>query len=94
MHLSKLTPEIFNHLYRDITEFRTTFDLPVAQPSTLDDKADTLHTSLIIEELTELAEAPDKTERADAIVDSVYVLMGALCTLAKTRLKTTYQSTT
>ncbi|QIA63376.1 SAM-dependent methyltransferase [Vibrio astriarenae] len=87
MHLSKLTPEIFNHLYRDITEFRTTFDLPVAQPSTLDDKADTLHTSLIIEELTELAEAPDKTERADAIVDSVYVLMGRLVHLGQDKIE-------
>ncbi|MDN2481065.1 nucleoside triphosphate pyrophosphohydrolase family protein [Vibrio agarivorans] len=87
MHLSKLTPEIFAHLYRDITEFRTTFDLPVAQPNTLDEKADTLHTSLIIEELTELAEAPDKTERADAIVDSVYVLMGRLVHLGQDKIE-------
>ncbi|MDR9828919.1 nucleoside triphosphate pyrophosphohydrolase family protein [Vibrio sp. FNV 38] len=87
MHLSKLTPELFNHLYRDITEFRTTFDLPVAQAATLNDKADTLHTSLIIEELTELAEAPDKTERADAIVDSVYVLMGRLVHLGQDKIE-------
>ncbi|MCL9783444.1 nucleoside triphosphate pyrophosphohydrolase family protein [Vibrio sp. S4M6] len=78
MRLSKLTPEIFNHLYQDILEFRSTFDLPVNEPNSLDDKADTLHTSLAIEELTELAEAPDKTERADAIIDTVYVLMGRL----------------
>lgn len=78
MRLSKLTPGIFNHLYQDILEFRSTFDLPVNEPNSLDDKADTLHTSLTIEELTELAEAPDKTERADAIIDTVYVLMGRL----------------
>ena len=78
MHLSKLTDEIFEHLYRDIREFRSAFDLPVASPESLDDKADTLHTSLAVEELTELAEADNKTEQADAIVDSVYVLMGRL----------------
>lgn len=78
MHLSKLTTDIFNHLYRDISEFRSTFDLPVASPESLDDKTDTLHTSLAIEELTELAEADNKTEQADAIIDSVYVLMGRL----------------
>lgn len=78
MHLSKLTQEIYHHLYHDISEFRSTFDLPVADPSSLDAQADTLHTSLAIEELTELAEADSKTEQADAIVDSVYVLMGRL----------------
>lgn len=86
MHLSKLTQEIFDHLYRDITEFRSTFDLPVAAPSSLDDKADTLHTSLAIEELTELAEADNKTEQADAIVDSVYVLMGRLVHLGDAKV--------
>lgn len=78
MKLSKLTPELFQHLYQDIVEFRTTFDLPVAQPESLDTNADTLHTSLAIEELTELAEAADVVEQADAIVDTVYVLMGRL----------------
>lgn len=86
MHLSKLTQEIFDHLYRDITEFRSTFDLPVAAPGSLDDKADTLHTSLAIEELTELAEADNKTEQADAIVDSVYVLMGRLVHLGDAKV--------
>ncbi|WP_339387868.1 nucleoside triphosphate pyrophosphohydrolase family protein [Vibrio caribbeanicus] len=78
MLLSKLNDDIFQHLYRDITEFRSVFDLPVASPESLDQQADTLHTSLAIEELTELAEAENKTEQADAIVDSVYVLMGRL----------------
>lgn len=78
MYLSKLTPAVFAHLYNDIVEFRRTFDLPVSQPDSLDRDADTLHTSLAIEELTELAEAQDKVEQADAIVDTVYVLMGRL----------------
>ena len=78
MLLSKLNDDIFQHLYRDITEFRSVFDLPVASPESLDQQADTLHTSLAIEELTELAEAENKTEQADAIIDSVYVLMGRL----------------
>ena len=78
MKLTSLTQPIYDHLYRDISEFRTTFDLPVNHTASLDDKADTLHTSLIIEELTELAEADSQVEQADAIVDSVYVLMGRL----------------
>ncbi|WP_068713840.1 nucleoside triphosphate pyrophosphohydrolase family protein [Vibrio tritonius] len=86
MQLSKLTQEIFDHLYRDITEFRSTFDLPVAQPETLNEQQDSLHTSLIVEEMTELAEAPDKTEQADAIVDSVYVLMGRLVHLGNDKV--------
>jgi len=87
MYLSKLTQEIFDHLYRDINEFRSTFDLPVASPASLDEKADTLHTSLAIEELTELAEADTKTEQADAIVDSVYVLMGRLVHLGHDKVE-------
>lgn len=86
MHLSKLTQEIYDHLYRDITEFRSTFDLPVADASSLNDKADTLHTSLAIEELTELAEADNKTEQADAIIDTVYVLMGRLVHLGHSQV--------
>lgn len=87
MHLSQLTSDIFQHLYRDIEEFRSTFDLPVADPTSLDSKADTLHTSLAIEELTELAEADCKTEQADAIVDSVYVLMGRLVHLGNDKIE-------
>ncbi|WP_194089316.1 nucleoside triphosphate pyrophosphohydrolase family protein [Vibrio hibernica] len=78
MQFTLLTSELFTHLYQDISEFRFTFDLPIADLDSLDDKADTLHTSLAIEELTELAEADCKTEQADAIVDTVYVLMGRL----------------
>ena len=78
MKLSLLTQPIYDHLYADIYQFRETFDLPCDDLNSLDSKADTLHTSLIIEELTELAEADCKIEQADAIVDSVYVLMGRL----------------
>ncbi|ENM5932770.1 nucleoside triphosphate pyrophosphohydrolase family protein [Vibrio mimicus] len=87
MQLTKLTQEIFDHLYRDINEFRQTFDLPVAAPQTLNEQADTLHTSLAIEELTELAQADNKTEQADAIVDTVYVLMGRLVHLGQSKVE-------
>ncbi|MFA0085724.1 SAM-dependent methyltransferase [Vibrio sp. 10N.286.49.C2] len=87
MNLTKLTQEIFDHLYQDITEFRTTFDLPVNAPSSLDDAADMLHSSLAIEEMTELAEADSKIEQADAIIDSVYVLMGRLVHLGNDKVE-------
>ncbi|MDA0144134.1 SAM-dependent methyltransferase [Vibrio toranzoniae] len=87
MTLSQLNQEIYDHLYRDIKEFRSTFDLPVAAPETMDEKGDTLHTSLAIEELTELAEADSKIEQADAIVDSVYVLMGRLVHLGQAKVE-------
>jgi len=86
MQLSQLSQPIYDHLYRDILEFRSTFDLPVADKSSLDAQADALHTSLIIEEMTELAEADCRIEQADAIVDSVYVLMGRLVHLGATQV--------
>jgi len=86
MQLSQLTQPIYDHLYRDIFEFRSTFDLPVNDETSLDHKADTLHTSLIIEEMTELAEADSRIEQADAIVYSVYVLMGRLVHLGATQV--------
>ncbi|WP_299013411.1 nucleoside triphosphate pyrophosphohydrolase family protein [uncultured Photobacterium sp.] len=78
MKLAVLEQPLFDLLYRDIHEFRTTFDLDIENPSTLNEKNDALHTSLAVEELTELAEADSLVEQADAIVDSVYVLMGRL----------------
>ncbi|WP_064608367.1 nucleoside triphosphate pyrophosphohydrolase family protein [Photobacterium sp. J15] len=78
MKLAVLDQPLFDHLYRDIHEFRTTFDLDIETPATLNEKNDALHTSLAVEELTELAEADSLVEQADAIVDSVYVLMGRL----------------
>jgi hypothetical protein len=86
MKLSALDQPLYDHLYRDIHQFRATFDLPIEDESSLDDKADTLHTSLAIEELTELAEADSRVEQADAIVDSVYVLMGRLVHLGAKKL--------
>ncbi|RTR31312.1 nucleoside triphosphate pyrophosphohydrolase family protein [Shewanella atlantica] len=86
MKLTALSQPLYDHLYRDILQFRSTFDLPSEDETTLDDKADTLHTSLAIEELTELAEADSRIEQADAIVDSVYVLMGRLVHLGATQL--------
>ncbi len=76
MKLTKLTPALYQKLYDDIHEFRETFDLPVDDPASLDEGTDRLHTSLAIEELTELAEGRSKADEADAIVDTVYVLMG------------------
>jgi len=87
MKLTQLTQPIYDHIYKDIEEFRSTFDLPVDDASSMDDKLDTLHTSLIIEELTELAQADSKIEQADAIVDSVYVLMGRLVHLGQKRVE-------
>ncbi|RYV03308.1 SAM-dependent methyltransferase [Shewanella sp. OPT22] len=78
MNLKHLNQATYDYIYKDIYEFRSTFDLPVEAPQSLNDQIDTLHTSLIIEELTELAEADCLVEQADAIVDSVYVLMGRL----------------
>ncbi|UGA56247.1 nucleoside triphosphate pyrophosphohydrolase family protein [Vibrio sp. VB16] len=86
MKLTKLTQPIYDHIYRDINEFRATFDLPVNDKASMSDTLDTLHSSLIIEELTELAEADSKIEQADAIVDSVYVLMGRLVHLGNTQV--------
>ena len=78
MKLSALDQPLFDHLYRDIREFRSTFDLDIESPQTLDTQADAIHTSLAVEEMTELAEADSLVEQADAIVDSIYVLMGRL----------------
>ncbi|WP_133408089.1 nucleoside triphosphate pyrophosphohydrolase family protein [Parashewanella tropica] len=78
MQLRHINDTLYQQLYRDISQFRSTFDLPIEAPSTLNEQTDTLHSSLIIEELTELAQADSLVEQADAIVDSVYVLMGRL----------------
>ena len=87
MKLSALDQPLFDHLYRDIREFRSTFDLDIESPQTLDEQADALHTSLAVEEMTELAEADSLVEQADAIVDSVYVLMGRLVHLGDKKVE-------
>ncbi|MBV7317435.1 nucleoside triphosphate pyrophosphohydrolase family protein [Shewanella sp. NIFS-20-20] len=78
MHLTELTPALYQHLYTDITEFRHAFELPVAATEAMETGSCQLHTSLIVEEMTELAQAANKIEQADALVDCVYVLMGRL----------------
>lgn len=87
MKLSVLDQALFDHLYRDIREFRSTFDLDIESASTLNEQADALHTSLAVEEMTELAEADSLVEQADAIVDSVYVLMGRLVHLGDNKVE-------
>jgi hypothetical protein len=91
MEFTQLTQSLYEHLYRDISEFRQTFDLPLNDKASLDAKADILHTSLIIEELTELAQADSLIEQADAIVDSVYVLMGRLVHLGSIQVEDTVE---
>ncbi|OOF27497.1 SAM-dependent methyltransferase [Salinivibrio proteolyticus] len=76
MKFAVLDQALYDHLYRDIEAFRNTFDLPCNDAASLDEKADDLHTALAVEEMTELAEADSLVEQVDAIVDSVYVLMG------------------
>ena len=62
-------------MFQDVTEFRRAFGLDLLiEQLTEEDIA--LHDSLIIEELTELADAKTDLDRLDAIVDSAYVLMG------------------
>jgi hypothetical protein len=74
MRLNLLTPVLLSKMQKDIYEFRTTFGLGISDK--LNDSDDTLHTSLIVEELGELSDADTEVNRIDAIVDSVYVLMG------------------
>lgn len=76
-----LTPEIEKKLYADIIEFRTTFDLAIESPEQFGEKSDNLHTALWLEELTELAEAKNIVEIADALTDQTYVLLGRVCEL-------------
>ncbi|MCY9861066.1 nucleoside triphosphate pyrophosphohydrolase family protein [Vibrio coralliirubri] len=76
-----LTEEIKAILFADITEFRETFMLPVAKPENFGDKSDSLHTSLWVEELVELADAKSLVDIADSVVDQIYVLVGRVCEL-------------
>lgn len=74
MKINFLTTTLLSKMQKDIYEFRTTFGLGNA--AVVGDKDDALHTSLIVEELTEMCDADNDVDRIDAIVDSVYVLMG------------------
>ncbi|MGR5555787.1 nucleoside triphosphate pyrophosphohydrolase family protein [Vibrio fortis] len=79
--LNFLTQELHNKLHKDIIEFRTVMLLPIGDESTLLDKDDNLHTSLIVEELMELADAKLPIDQLDALVDSVYVCYGRVAQL-------------
>ncbi|WP_039970096.1 nucleoside triphosphate pyrophosphohydrolase family protein [Vibrio halioticoli] len=72
---SQLTPELWNKLYNDISEFRQLFNLPI-NTGIESEKLCHLHSNLMIEELTELARATNKEDQADAITDTVYVAVG------------------
>lgn len=75
-----LNQPLYTKLFNDITDFRMAFGLPIGC-LTYDQNSENIHNELYLEELTELATATDKIEQADAIVDSVYVLMGKLVQL-------------
>lgn len=75
-NLKLLTPELYTSLFEDIVDFREAFDLPISTPDSFNESHDALHTSLAIEELNELASAQSKTDIADAVIDTVYVLIG------------------
>ena len=72
--LTLLNAIMLQKMQKDIYEFRTTFGLAVNTGVT--DSDDELHTSLIVEEMTELFDATVLTEAIDAVIDSAYVLMG------------------
>lgn len=61
----------------NIVEFRTAFGLPCGWSRSGDFNIE-LHESLIVEELTELADSRNLIDTADALVDTVYVLLGRL----------------
>lgn len=71
-----LSQSVLDKLYGDIKNFRRLFDLPVEMPRAITSKEDGLHTALAVEELKELALANTHIDRLDAIVDTIYVMMG------------------
>ena len=76
--LNYLTPDIHKKLFSDITEFRTSFGLTINAPCScgMSNDDDALHTSLFIEELSELVTSRSLADAADALIDSAYVLVG------------------
>ncbi|CAH7345906.1 SAM-dependent methyltransferase [Vibrio chagasii] len=90
MDTSLLTDELMKKLYADIKEFRTTFMLPVENPAEFSEKSDSLHTSLFVEELIELADADNLIDIADSITDQVYVLVGRVVELGHWVPEVTY----
>ncbi|UKA05048.1 nucleoside triphosphate pyrophosphohydrolase family protein [Photobacterium damselae] len=76
--LKYLTPKIHEKLFSDVTEFRTSFGLPINARCSggMSSEDDELHTSLFIEEFSELVTAKDLAESADALIDACFVLVG------------------
>ena len=76
--LNNLTKELHWKLFSDVTEFRVCMGLPVLTEWSdgITEEDDALHTSLIIEELSELVTAGTLPDAADAIIDAVFVLVG------------------
>ncbi|EGQ9284266.1 SAM-dependent methyltransferase [Vibrio parahaemolyticus] len=70
---------IHDKLFKDITEFRTLFKLPLdIKSGTFTEDDHIRHLSLAVEELTELAVADTLVEQADALTDLLYVNVGHL----------------
>ncbi|WP_199438632.1 nucleoside triphosphate pyrophosphohydrolase family protein [Vibrio owensii] len=81
------TQEIHDKLYRDITEFRTLFKLPIEIKSgTFTPEDDIRHQALAVEELTELAVADTLVEQADALCDALYVNQGRIVHLGHKKI--------
>lgn len=66
--------EFYKHAYNAVTQFRHVMGLPIGTQMTEPESHN--HTALYIEELTELTQAKTKESQADAIIDSMYVLIG------------------
>lgn len=69
-----LTEEIYTKFYTDITEFRTAFDLPINKVFGIESVQ--LHFNLFREEMRELFSAETRTDKIDAVIDTLYVLFG------------------
>lgn len=70
-----LTPEILEKCLKDILNFRTAFNLPVKNPLLFENEQ--LHADLFREEMRELFTAETRIDKIDAVVDTLYVMLGA-----------------
>ena len=67
-----------NKQVEQVREFRSRFNLPIGNESTqgMRHVNHALHNKLISEEFQEMIEANNLTERCDAIIDQMYLLIG------------------
>jgi predicted HAD superfamily Cof-like phosphohydrolase len=67
-----------NKQVEQVREFRSRFNLPIGSESTqgMRHVNHALHNKLISEEFQEMIEANNLTERCDAIIDQMYLLIG------------------